>query len=173
MSKAPPMVQLFADLARRRADHPALVGAARTVTYAGLEDRANRVANALTGLGVGEQGRVAYLDLNNPEFFELMLGAAKVGAAVAPINFRLTPQEMALIVADAGAKVLVVGAVFEAAVPLIEAAAPALERIVRVGEDYEAWIAAASDADPGRTSGPDEVAALGECSVYCQQCRSR
>ncbi len=157
MSKAAPMVEMFAELAERRADHPALVGAARTVTYAELETRANRVANALNALGVGEDGRVAYLDLNNPEFFELMLGAAKVGAAIAPLNFRLTPQEMGAIVADAEAKVLVVGPVFEQAIPLIEAAAPRLERVVRVGEDYESWVAAADDTDPGRPSRGDDV----------------
>ena len=157
MSKAAPMVEMFAEIAERRADHPALVGAARTVTYAELWQRANRVANALSELGIGEDGRVAYLDLNNPEFFELMLGAAKVGAAIAPLNFRLTPQEMGAIVADAEAKVLVVGAVFEQAVPLIEAAAPGLERVVRVGGDYEAWLAAADDTDPARPSRGDDV----------------
>ena len=157
MSKAAPMVGMFAELAERRADHPALVGAARTVTYAELVQRANRVANALTGLGVAEDGRVAYLDLNNPEFFELMLGAAKVGAAIAPLNFRLTPGEMGRIVADSEARVLVVGAAFEAAVPVIEAEAPTLQRVVRVGEDYEAWLAAAPDTDPGRPSRGDDV----------------
>ncbi|QNN54809.1 long-chain-fatty-acid--CoA ligase [Nocardioides mesophilus] len=151
------MVEMFAELAERRADHPALVGAARTVTYAGLVERANRVANALRDAGLGEDERVAYLDLNNPEFFELMLGAAKIGSAIAPLNFRLTPQEMGRIVADSEAKVLVVGAVFEAAVPLIEAEAPGLQRVVRVGEDYESWVAAAADTDPGRPSRPDDV----------------
>ena len=68
---------MFAELASSRRDHPALVGATRTVTYGELEQRGNRVAHALTDLGVGENGRVAYLDLNNPEFFEVMVGAAK------------------------------------------------------------------------------------------------
>jgi long-chain acyl-CoA synthetase len=157
VNKAAPMVEMFAELAQRRADHPALVGVARTVTYAELVERANRVANALTALGVGEEGRVAYLDLNNPEFFEVMLGAAKVGAAIAPLNFRLTPAEMGKIVADSEAAVLVVGPVFEQALPVIEAEAPGLKRVVRVGEDYEAWVASASDRDPGRASSADDV----------------
>ena len=106
---------MFTELARTRGDHPALVGATRTVTYAELEQRGNRVANALRDLGVGEGDRVAYLDLNNPEFFEVMVGAAKIGAAIAPLNFRLTPGEMGRLVHDARATVLVVGPVFEAA----------------------------------------------------------
>ena len=157
MSKARPMVEMFGELAERRRDHPALVGAARTVTYGELWERADRVANALLAAGVGEGRRVAYLDLNNPEFFELMLGAAKVGAAIAPLNFRLTPQEMGRIVADAEAAVLVVGAPFEPALPAIQTEAPDIKRVVRVGEDYEAWLAEASDADPGRASRPDDV----------------
>lgn len=155
--KAAPMVDMFARLATSHSDHPALVGAARTVTYRELEVRARRVANALSALGLGESSRVAYLDLNNPEFFEVMLGAAKVGAAIAPLNFRLTPAEMGQIVADAQAEVLVVGAVFEPALEAIRAAAPKLSTVVRVGEGYESWLAAASDEDPARPSGPDDV----------------
>ena len=157
MTQAPPLVEMFGDLAGRRAEHPALVGATRAVTYAELWRRGNQVAHALTAAGVGEGERVAYLDLNNPEFFELMLGAAKIGAAIAPLNFRLTPTEMGRIVADAEARVLVVGPAFEAALPVIEAEAPGLARVVRTGEDYESWLSAASDADPGRASRDDDV----------------
>jgi acyl-CoA synthetase (AMP-forming)/AMP-acid ligase II len=157
MAQARPLVEMFGDLARRRQDHPALVGATRTVTYGELWERGNRVAHALTAAGVGEGERVAYLDLNNPEFFEVMLGAAEIGAAIAPLNFRLTPQEMGRIVADAAAKVLVVGPAFETALPAIEAEAPGLTRVVRTGDDYESWLAAESDADPARTSRGDDV----------------
>ena len=157
MTKPQPMVEMFGDLARRRSDHPALVGAARTVTYAELWNRSTRVANALAAVGVGEGERVAYLDLNHPEFFEVMIGAAKIGSAIAPINFRLTPQEMGRIVADAEAKVLVVGPAFEPTVPVIEAEAPGLTRVVRVGADYETWLADASDVDPARASAGDDV----------------
>ena len=155
--KAEPLLDIFAGLARTRTDHPALVGATRTVTYGELWDRGNRAAHALRDAGVGEGGRVAYLDLNNPEFFEVSLGASKLGAAIAPVNFRLTPTEVAQIVADSGAPVLVVGPAFEPMVATIEAASPALTRVVRTGEDYESWLAAADDTDPGRPSRPDDV----------------
>jgi acyl-CoA synthetase (AMP-forming)/AMP-acid ligase II len=58
VSTAPPLTQMFADLAVSRADHPGLVGAQRTVTYAQLDENGNRVANALLDLGVEEHGRV-------------------------------------------------------------------------------------------------------------------
>jgi acyl-CoA synthetase (AMP-forming)/AMP-acid ligase II len=157
VTDTPPMSEMFADLARRRADHPALVGAQRTLTYAELHANANRVANALADLGVGENGRVAYLDLNNPEFFEVMVGAARVGAAIAPLNFRLTPTEMGRIVDDAGATVMVVGPAFEQLLPAISTQAPALKRVIRTGEEYLTWLAESSDADSGRPSSDDDV----------------
>ncbi len=155
--RAAPMLEIFAELARTRADHPALVGAARTVTYGDLWARGNRAANALRGAGVGEGDRVAYLDLNNPEFFEVSLGATKIGAAIAPLNFRLTAREMGRIVADSGATVLVVGPTFGAAVDTIRELAPGLTTVVSTGVEYEAWLAAADEVDPGRASRPDDV----------------
>ena len=157
MNQTPPLSEMFAELADRRGDHPALVGASRTLTYAQLHENANRVAHALTDLRVGEQGRVAYLDLNNPEFFEVMVGAARVGAAITPVNFRLTPTEIGRIVHDAGSRVLVVGPAFEAMLPTIEAEAPGLVRVVRTGDDYLSWIGSASAEDTGRASTSDDV----------------
>jgi len=149
--------QVFAELAERRGDHPALVGATRTLTYRELHRNANRVAHALRELGVGPDGRVAYLDLNNPEFFEVMIGAARVGAAIVPVNFRLTPAEVGRIVADAGATVLVVGAAFEAMLPAVRAEAPALRTVLRPGEEYDAWLARAPDDDLPHVSAPEDV----------------
>jgi acyl-CoA synthetase (AMP-forming)/AMP-acid ligase II len=157
MTTTPPLSEMFAELAERRGDHPALVGAARTVSYADLHRNGHRVSNALADLEVGEDGRVAYLDLNSPEFFEVMVGATRVGAAVAPINFRLTPTEMGRIVDDSGARVLVVGPAFEAALPVIRQEAPGLATVIRTGAEYDAWVAAAVDTDRGRRSAPDDV----------------
>jgi long-chain acyl-CoA synthetase len=156
-SATPPLATMFTELAVSRRDHPALVGAARTVTYGELEERGRRVANALLGEGVGAGERVAYLDLNNPEFFEVMIGAAKIGAAIAPLNYRLTPTEMGRIVHDSGAAVLVVGPAFEAALAAVGTEAPGLRRVVRTGEDFESWVAGASVEDPGRESTYDDV----------------
>ncbi len=155
--RARPMTEILAELAQTRGDHPALQGGVRSLTYAELERNGRRMAHALLAEGVGEGGRVAYLDLNNPEFFEVSLGAAKVGAAIVPLNFRLTPAEIGQIVADAGAPVLVVGAPFAPMLPVIREVAPCVRRVVTVGEEYDAWLAASPDDDPGRTARGDDV----------------
>jgi long-chain acyl-CoA synthetase len=158
---AEPLSQTVAELAGTRTDHPALVGAARTLTYGELHRNANRAAHALRGLGAGEGDRVAYLDLNNPEFFEVLVGAARIGAAIAPVNYRLTPAEIGRIVHDSGATVLVIGPAFEAMLPEVRSQAAGLAHVVRTGEEYLAWLAAGSEDDLGRPStGTDVVLQL-------------
>jgi acyl-CoA synthetase (AMP-forming)/AMP-acid ligase II len=103
----------IADVIRRQAeergDQPALTFADRTVTYGDLHDRSNRVAQALMAEGVGPHERVAYIDKNSVEFFEVLFGVAKMNAVNVAVNWRLSPPEMAHIVNDAEAKVLFVG----------------------------------------------------------------
>jgi acyl-CoA synthetase (AMP-forming)/AMP-acid ligase II len=151
------IVDMFRDLATDRAEHPALVCGERSITYAALDERANRLANALLAEGVGVGSRVAYLDVNEPEFFETMLACLKIGAAVAPVNFRLTPREMGVVVDDAQAPVLVLGHRFATLADPLREGAPGLRRIIVTGDDYEQWIAGCDTADPGYAGGPDDV----------------
>src|SRR2546427_253385 len=94
---------------RERPDRPALTFEDRVTTWGDLDATSSRVAQALASEGVGTDDRVAILDKNGPEFFEVWFGAAKVGAVLAPINWRLAPQEMRDIINDAEARVLFVG----------------------------------------------------------------
>src|SRR4029450_5082134 len=100
-----------------RRDAPAITYQDRTITYAELDARSNRVAHALRAAGIERGDRVAILDKNVPEFFELLLGAGKIGAVLAAVNWRLAPPEIAQVVNDSTALVLVVGAEF---LPCIE-----------------------------------------------------
>jgi acyl-CoA synthetase (AMP-forming)/AMP-acid ligase II len=151
------MVDMVRDLATSRADHPALVCGDRTVTYAELDERASRLANALLADGVDVGSRVAYLDVNEPEFFEAMLACLKIGATLAPINFRLTPREMGVVVDDARAPVLVLGHRFAALADPLREAAPGLRRVAVTGPEYEQWIAACDTDDPGYRGSMDDA----------------
>ncbi len=124
-------------------------------TYADLDERSNRAGQALIAAGVEPGERVLVLDRNSIEFFEVLFGAVKAGAVAAPVNLRLTAAEIAAIVADSGARLLVAGGPLE---PLARAAVAGTEvRVVVTGADYEAWLAAASADDPGADDGPDTV----------------
>jgi 3-oxocholest-4-en-26-oate---CoA ligase len=69
-------------------DREALVVGDRRRTYAALEERANRLANHLTGLGVGPGDHVALYLENCPEYVEAMLAAFKLRAVPINVNHR-------------------------------------------------------------------------------------
>jgi long-chain acyl-CoA synthetase len=148
--------RVLADIIRigrqRFPDRRAIVADDRTVTYAELDDRSSRVAVALASRGIGRGDRVAFLSLNRIEYYETMLGAAKVGAVTVPINWRLAPSEVGAVLADASPALLVIEAEL---LPLVEGAPTGLgpDRTFVVGsvDGYEGWsdvVDAASPFDP-------------------------
>lgn len=77
------------------------------LTYADLNSRANRLANALCGLGIKMGDGVAGLMFNSNEYAELTFALAKIGAILVPLNYRLAPPELEYILNDSQAKALV------------------------------------------------------------------
>ena len=69
--------------------------------------RSCQVAHALTDEGVGAGGRVAFLDRNGLAYFDLLFGGALIGAVNVAVNWRLAPAEMAAVIDDSEATVLV------------------------------------------------------------------
>jgi O-succinylbenzoate-CoA ligase len=115
----------------------------RRFSYAELDARSNRIANALADLGVGRGDRVALLLMNGSEFVESFFGLAKLGAVVVPVNWRLVPDELAFILKDSGSRALVYGGEFAEQVAELRARG-------RRGTDIEHWVHvgdAASRAD--------------------------
>ncbi|MEW2357046.1 long-chain-fatty-acid--CoA ligase [Spirillospora sp. NPDC029432] len=145
------VVSIVRDHARERPGAPAVTGDGRTVTYAELHDRSSRAARALLAAGLGPGSRAGYVGKNAPEFFDLLFGAAKIGAVATPVNWRLTPGEIAAIVADAEAPLTVVDAEFA------DLAAVLPGEVVVTGEPYENWLAAHAPDDPGYTGRPDDI----------------
>src|SRR3954447_12258648 len=74
---------------RERPDRPALEVGERTVTFGELDRRSNQVAAALADAGVGAEDRVAFIDKNGPEWFEVTFATAKLGAVNVSVNWRL------------------------------------------------------------------------------------
>ena len=95
--------------ARRRPDHQALIDLAtdRRYSYATLYDRVERAARYLRTLEVGRGDRVAILGENSLEHLVMFMAASKIGAVTVSLNYRLAPAELAYIINDAQAKVLV------------------------------------------------------------------
>jgi long-chain acyl-CoA synthetase len=150
--------------AEAQRDVNAVTGPDRVLTFGDLDRRSSQVAQALLTEGVGKQDRVAWIDKNSPEWFELLFGGAKLNAVNVSVNWRLAPREMAQIVNDAQARVLVVGRDFGAQLAEFEDQLTTVTKVVTVGdgdpkhEGYEHWVSAQEPVDPGATAEPHDVA---------------
>jgi long-chain acyl-CoA synthetase len=131
------------------------------VTYAALDARSNRLARALLACGVGAGDRVAYLGRSSPEVIELLSAVSKIGAVIVPLNWRLSPQELAGVLANAQAPLLIAdNAYLETAKRLVADGQAAIGlRVVGAGgsEGYEPWIGAEEDSDPSGRGEPGDV----------------
>ena len=134
---------------------------ARRFTFEQLNNRCNRTANMLLEQGVKPGDRVATLLKNGIEFVETYFAIAKIGAILVPVNWRLVANEVAYILGDSGASVLIHDADFDETVSrLQDNDAVAVEHYVRVNaiddksslakytSDYDELVEAASDAEP-------------------------
>jgi acyl-CoA synthetase (AMP-forming)/AMP-acid ligase II len=156
-------------LRERAATHPdrvAYIYQDERITFAEFDRRVDAVAAALRASGVGPGDRVAVLDKNSLPYIELLFGAARAGAVQVPVNYRLAPDEVAYIVDNAKAKVLVAGAEFA---PVLDAIADRLQHtdhVIVIGaaagyEDYAAWT---RPEDPSRRE-PEQRDDTGEVFV--------
>jgi long-chain acyl-CoA synthetase len=126
--------------ARRRPDHPAVRQGARELTYAELDERSSRLAQALRTSGVGPGDRVAYLDRTQPEIVELLFATSKLGAVTVPLNWRLAAPELEAVLGDARPRVVIAGHAYADVV--------AEHEPIVVGVDYESRLAAHDVRDP-------------------------
>lgn len=86
--------------AARFRDKVAIIDGDVRVTYAQFDRMVTGVAAGLAEAGVGPGDRVALLSRNCLDFATLAWGAARLGSILVPINFMLTPDEVAFILRD-------------------------------------------------------------------------
>ena len=89
-------------------DRPAVIASSGTVlTYGQLDERSNRVAQLIRSRGLGVGSHVAMLLENRIEFLEVLWGALRAGVYITPINWHLNAAEVAYVVNDCGASLLI------------------------------------------------------------------
>jgi long-chain acyl-CoA synthetase len=86
---------------------PALVSADKRSTFRDLHDRVGRIAANLSRRGFGVGDRLALLLPNEADYIEFVHACAWLGVIVVPLNIRLSPPEIAHILADAEPKGLI------------------------------------------------------------------
>lgn len=142
----------------------------RRFTFTELNQRSNQVANALLASGVKPGDRVATLLKNGIEFVESYYAIAKIGAIMVPVNWRLVANEIAYILGDCGAAILIFDADFDVAVSqLQDNETVKVEQFMRVNaissdadvpayaQDYDAITAAAPFEEPEIGAYDDEL----------------
>ncbi|WP_158971256.1 acyl-CoA synthetase [Chachezhania sediminis] len=101
----------IASILKKQVDrHPgktALCFADQVLTYADLGARVDATAARLAGLGAGQGTKIAHLAFNDPSFFELLFACSQLGAVLVPVNFRLTPDEIAFQLANSESAIAV------------------------------------------------------------------
>lgn len=157
-------------LSRRAQRTPDLEGLVQVETglrlsWAELDARCNRTANALAEGGVRAGDRVALLLPNGPEIFESFLAIAKLGAIAVPLNWRLVPDELEFLLSDSGSVTLLYGTGFDEPVGELERrGSTPVRRWIRAGagegpafaQGYAALQAAASPNEPAIGGGGDD-----------------
>ena len=98
-------------------DRPAVIFDGQTITFEGLAERVNRLANGLSEMGVGSGDRVATMQVNTNQCIETYFAAAQLDAIYVPINFRAKTEELAQMLEIAGPTVLLLGKRYLSLVP--------------------------------------------------------
>src|SRR5438132_3084509 len=93
--------------ARRTPDRCALKYRGQEISYAAFDQRIRMIGGWLASRGIGPDDVIAVLMKNSPAFLDIAFAASHIGAVFLPINFRLASDEVAYIVENSGARVLI------------------------------------------------------------------
>ncbi|MFY9916949.1 MAG: fatty-acid--CoA ligase FadD5 [Mycobacterium sp.] len=140
-------------------DATALRHLGQTTSWAELDRRVTALAGALSRRGVGFGDRVLILMLNRTEFIESFLATNRLGAIAVPVNFRMTPPEIAFLVSDCDAKVMIAESVLARVATAVSTLEPRLETVIVAGGATEEGVLAYDEllAETGEPAAPVDI----------------
>lgn len=144
---------LFRERARLHPDRCAVEAGGSTLTYGALNDRVNRAVDVLRNFGVAHGDRVAVLSENRPEYLQLELACAKLGAILACQNWRLAPRELKHCIGLVSPKVVVVS---ERHADLLARADVGPITTVGLGPDFEERLGKTRPDEPEIEAEPED-----------------
>ncbi len=155
LSKQLVIGEVLARWARRMPDKEAVVFKEKRMTYSGLNERVNRLANGLLGMGVQKDEKVAVLFMNCIEVVECYLACWKIGAVAVALNFRLTGPEIFYQVDLSDTKVFIFDQMFQKPLDTITDQLTKVQHYICRGEnqseniiDYEELLTGSSSEEP-------------------------
>ncbi len=147
--------EVWGAIAREVPDRPAVVCGDRTVTWAGFDDRAARLASHLFAAGVRPGDRIAIDCTNVPEYLETLFAAFKLGAYPANVNYRYQADEVRYVLANCGAAAVVHAPEFAAVVADACTGLRTPPVTLETGAPYEAALAGIAPSGPWAERPPD------------------
>jgi len=135
--------------AANRPDHPAIVmaGSGETVTYGAMDKTANRFAHLLRAKGLAPDDAFAVLMENNALYLQLLWGSQRAGTMLVPVSTRLTAPEIAYILEDSGAKLLIASTAYAEVVERLAGEGAPIDMLM-VGSGGADDLAAALETQP-------------------------
>ena len=153
IARQPTVGALFHSRAAANPDHLAIVDGDRVLTYAALEERSNRLGQALLDRGLEPGDRVCLLARNCAEYVEVELAAAKTGLIVAALNWRLSDPELRHCVELVEPKLLIAQADYQETLDRLHL----MENLrIVIGPDYEHHLAMAPATYPDIDLDPED-----------------
>lgn len=145
--------------ARRFRDREAIhcVSTGRRFSFRQINQRCNRLAHGLSGLGFAKPDVVAFLCSNRAELAEIYFALAKLGLVGIPLNYRLAPTEIAALMQAMGATGLIFDTRFAGAAEQVRARLPQVGHFVAIGDDGPDWAIAYEDLLAGSSDGEPDV----------------
>lgn len=133
----------FSNWADRQAefqpDKTAILFEGQAISFADLAERSRNIARYLkNSLNLQMGDRIAFLGFNNPDMIALLIGAARIGVIVLPLNWRLAVPEHVYIMQNAGASALLVEEEFKDAAEQIGQEVDGL-KLISHGFDADGW----------------------------------
>lgn len=132
----------------------AVVQGEHRVTFRELNRRANRLANALLGLGLKRGDGVGVLLANIPEYIEILFGLAKAGLTLVPISYRLLGSDVSYQLNHSDARMLIIGSEYLEIVEVVSSDLSGIRHTAVVGEivptgfsSYEDILLRANDSE--------------------------
>ncbi len=139
----------------------------REITWKEFDRRANMVAHALMGMGIGQGDRVAHLMLNSINWLEAFFGIIRTGAWAVPLNFRFASGDIKYCVDASEPRVMILGEEFLERVEPVRSQLLSIEKYVLVGKGqakgmagFEEVISSASARAPGVELNLDDACGL-------------
>ena len=132
-----PLDELLPKAIRLYPEKEAVVCGKIRMDYRGFGRRVWRLSQGLIGLGLKRNDRVAILHENSHEFLEAYFATAHLGAILVPLNFRLSPKELSMILNDSESRILISQGAFRGKINDILRSAPTIEKVIWTQADFE------------------------------------